>query len=72
MQKIFLSVINNQNIFDEHLENLIKQTIPIKALINSLNFIENAHKKQMSNVNLSYILDNLLFNILTLAEKFPS
>ena len=30
--------------------------------------IENSYKKQMANVNLSYILDNLLFNILK--EKF--
>ena len=30
--------------------------------------IENSYKKQMSNVNLGYIIDNLLFNILK--EKF--
>jgi len=41
---------------------------PTKVILKCLPLIEEAYKMQMSNVNLSYILDNLLFNILK--EKF--
>ncbi len=68
LQKLFLSCINNQMVFDNYLTTLIKTNYPTQALINSLPHIENSYKKQMSNVNLGYILDNLLFNILK--EKF--
>lgn len=68
LQKIFLSCVNNQKFFDEEISNLIKSNYSTQALINCLPHIELSYKKQMSNVNLSYILDNLLFNILK--EKF--
>lgn len=67
LQKVFLSCINNENLFVD-LNDLINSTYPKQALINSLSLIDDAYKKQMSNVNFSYILDNLLFNILK--EKF--
>lgn len=69
LQKIFLSCINNHHsVIDNDLVIMIKSNFPQKALINSLSLIEDAHKKQMSNVNFGYILDNLIFNILK--EKF--
>jgi len=68
LQKLFLSCINNQYAYDEYLCELIKKTFPTQALINSLKLIDDAYSKQMSNVNFSFILDNLLFNILK--EKF--
>ena len=68
LQNIFLNCINNQDVIDSDLINLIKTNYPKNALINSLPLIEEAHKKQMANVNFGYILDNLLFNILK--EKF--
>ena len=68
LQKILLSCINNQTFFDENLISLIKTNYPQKSLINILQHIEDSYKKQMSNVNLGYIIDNLLFNILK--EKF--
>lgn len=68
LQKLFLTCINNQTNFDEDLISLIKNNFSTKALINCLPHIENSYKKQMANVNFSYIIDNLLFNILK--EKF--
>ena len=67
LQKVFLSCINNETLFDD-LTVLINSTYPKQALINSLSLIDDAYKKQISNVNFSYLLDNLLFNILK--EKF--
>ena len=68
LQKIFLSCINNQNFINDNITILIKSNYPTQALINCLPLIEDSYKKQMSNVNLGYIIDNLLFNILK--EKF--
>lgn len=68
MEKLFLSCVKKDSLFSEDLTYLINQTYPTQAIINSLPHIEEAYKKQMANVNLSYILDNLLFNILK--EKF--
>ncbi|MBR4999263.1 MAG: hypothetical protein IKY10_05215 [Clostridia bacterium] len=68
LEMVFLSCINNENIFDDELHNLINSTFSQKALIHSIPLIEDAYKKQMANVNFGYILDNLLFNILK--EKF--
>ena len=68
MQKLFLSCLNGENFFDENLAANIKNTFSKKALIHCLPLIEEAYKQQKSNVNFSYILDNLLFNILK--EKF--
>ncbi|MBQ8615601.1 MAG: hypothetical protein IJ415_03440 [Clostridia bacterium] len=68
LQMLFLSCANNENIFEDSLTALIKSTFSQKALLQCLPLIEDAYKKQMANVNFSYILDNLLFNILK--EKF--
>lgn len=68
LEKIFLSCLNKQNTFKISTYSLISQTFSDKALIQCLPLIEDAYKKQMANVNFSYILDNLLFNILK--EKF--
>ena len=67
LQKVLLSCINNETLFND-LSLLINSNYPKQALINSLKLVEDAYKKQMSNVNFTYILDNLLFNILK--EKF--
>lgn len=67
LQKVFMACINNESFFDD-LTIFINQNYPKQALINSLKLIEDSYKKQMSNVNFGYILDNLLFNILK--EKF--
>lgn len=67
LQKVFIACINEEMFFDD-LTIFINQNYPKQALINSLKLIEDAYKKQMSNVNFGYILDNLLFNILK--EKF--
>lgn len=66
LEKLFLTCLNKQNIFD--ISTLIISTFTEKALIQCLPLIEESYKKQMANVNFSYILDNLLFNILK--EKF--
>ncbi len=68
LQKLFMSCINNEQSYDEYLITLIKKNYPAQALINSLPLIEKAYQMQMANVNFSYILDNLLFDILK--EKF--
>lgn len=67
LQKVFMVCINNELCFDD-LTNIINSTYPKQALINSLKLIEDAYKKQISNVNFGYVLDILLFNILK--EKF--
>ena len=68
LEMLFLSCINNENTLDNELHALICSTFSQKALIHCLPLLEDAYKKQMSNVNFSYILDALLFNILK--EKF--
>ncbi len=68
LQDIFLDCINKTKKYDPNLTTIISLYYPEKALVNSLIHIENAYKKFMSNVNFSYLLDNLLFNILK--EKF--
>ncbi|MFQ6752295.1 MAG: hypothetical protein ACLRFL_01855 [Clostridia bacterium] len=68
LQDIFLDCINNTKKYDPALTTLISMNYPEQALVNSLPYIEESYKKIMSNVNFSYILDNLLFNILK--EKF--
>ena len=68
IQKLFLSCLNNEQFFDNDLSMIIKNTFSQKAIIQCLPLFEEAYKKQMSNVNFNYILDNLLFNILK--EKF--
>jgi len=68
MQKVFISIINNEKIFDQTLSQTITNNFSKKVLVKCLPLIEQAYKKQLSNVNFGYILDNLLFNILK--EKF--
>lgn len=68
LQKLFLSCINNEHIFDEYLCTLIKMNIPTQALIKCLPLIEKYSIMLNSNVNFAFILDNLLFDILK--EKF--
>lgn len=68
MQDIFIDCINKTKKYDPALTTLISLNFPEKSLVKSLPHIELAYKMQMSNVNFSYILDNLLFNILK--EKF--
>lgn len=68
LQKSFLACVNNEIVFDVELCNLIKENFSTKALVNCLPHIEKAYRMHCSNVVFSYILDNLLFNILK--EKF--
>ena len=68
LQKLFLCCVNNQHFIDESLIALLTSKYPMQALINTLPLIEESYKKQMANVNFSYLVDHLLFNILK--EKF--
>ena len=68
LQEVFISALNKTNRFDKELTTLINLNFSSKAIIKCIPLIEDAYKKQMSNVNFNYILDNLLFNILK--EKF--
>lgn len=68
MQKLFVSAINQEFSVDEYLCTYLTLNYPKQALINCLPHIEKAYTMQMSNVNIGYILDNLLFDILK--EKF--
>lgn len=68
-QDIILSCIKDDyKKYDKNSIEIINSKFPKKALLKSLPLIEDSYKKQMSNVNFYYILDNLLFNILK--EKF--
>lgn len=68
LQDIFLNCVNGGNKFEKSITDLITSSFSPKAIAKCLPLIEDAYKKQLSNVNFSYILDNLLFNILK--EKF--
>lgn len=68
LQDLFLSCLNDEKKFDKTLTMLIDVNFSKKALRRCIPLINEAYKKQMSNVNFGYILDNLLFNILK--EKF--
>ena len=68
LESIMLDAINETNKFDYATIQIFKTNFSKKAMIKCLPLIENAYKKQMSNVNFSYIIDTLLFNILK--EKF--
>lgn len=68
LQEVFLSSLNNTNKFDKALVAYIKLNYSEKAISKCVNLINEAYKKQMANVNFTYILDNLLFNMLK--EKF--
>lgn len=68
LQDLFLDCINKTHKYDPSLTTLIEMNFNTKTLLKSLTHIEDAYKKIMSNVSFSYVLDNLLFNILK--EKF--
>ncbi len=69
MLDIFLNCLNEkENKFDESVLAPIKAKFNKKALMRCLPLIDESYKKLMANVNFSYILDNLLFNILK--ERF--
>lgn len=68
MQDIFLDVLKGNGKYDANIVRPIENKFTSKAIIKCIPLIEDAYKKQMSNVNFIYILDNLLFNILK--EKF--
>ncbi|MBE7707034.1 MAG: hypothetical protein E7Z91_07335 [Cyanobacteria bacterium SIG30] len=68
MQDLFLTCLNGEKKFEKPLTMLIDVTFNKKALAKCIPLVGEAYKKQMSNVNFGYILDNLLFNILK--EKF--
>lgn len=68
LQKVFLACINNEVVYDVQLCDIVKSNFPTKALVNCLPHIEKSYRMHSSNVIFSYILDNLLFNILK--EKF--
>lgn len=67
-EDIFIDCLNGTNKFDKMLTDYIKVNYSTKAISKTINLIEEAYKKQISNVNFSYIVDNLLFNILK--EKY--
>jgi len=68
LQDVFLSCLNDEKKFEKTLTMLIDVTFSKKALRKCIPLIDDAYKKQMANVNFSYVLDTLLFNILK--EKF--
>ena len=70
LQELFLdSLLDETNWkFDADLVNIVKEKFSNKVVLKCLPIIEDSYKKLISNVNFTYILDNLLFNILK--EKF--
>ncbi len=70
MQELFLDCLREQENrkFNADIIYPIAVKFSNQAILKCLPLIEQAYKQQMSNVNLSYILDNLLFNILK--ERF--
>ena len=69
LQEMFIGAINEkENKFDAADLAPIKNKFSKKAVLKCLPLIDDGYKKLMSNVNFTYILDNLLFNMLK--EKF--
>ena len=68
MQEIFLHALKNDNSKFKNIIPIISANYSEKAIIKIIPLIEKAYIMLMSNVNFTYILDNLLFNILK--EKF--
>lgn len=68
LQDIFLNCLNKTNKYDEKLTTFIKVNYSPIAISKIVEIIENAYKKQTSNVNFSYLVDLVLFNILK--EKY--
>lgn len=69
LMEMFLSAIKSEKSkFDSNIILYIKNNYSEKAIIKCCKLIEDAYKKVLANVNFTYVLDNLLFNILK--EKF--
>ena len=68
LQDVMLNALNDGNKFSAEINAIFNSTYTKKALAKCLPLIDEAHKKHSANVNFTYILDNLLFNILK--EKF--
>lgn len=68
MQDMFVCVLKNSNKYEKKQIASIALRFPANVIIKCLPLIDDAYKKLKSNVNFTYILDNLLFNILK--EKF--
>lgn len=69
LQEMFIGALDEkENKFDEADLAPIKAIFGKAALSKCLPLIDDGYKKLMSNVNFTYILDNLLFNMLK--EKF--
>lgn len=68
MQEMFMCALKQNTKFDKKFVASIALRFPPKVLIKCLELIDDAYKKLKANVNFTYILDNLLFNILK--EKF--
>ncbi len=66
MQDLFIATLNKnkEGKFTEEIIAPIQLKFSDTALLKCLPLIEDAYKKQTANVNFTYILDNLLFNIL--------
>ena len=68
-EDVFISSIKDKQAkFDDNLINFIKNNYSKKAIAKCIPLIEDAYKKLMANVNFTYVIDNLLFNILK--EKY--
>ena len=63
MQDIFLTILTGKKKYGGRLEQL-KKLYSNNAIAHIVPLIDEAYKKQMSNVNFNFILDNLLFDIL--------
>lgn len=68
MQEMFMCALKGTNQFDKKDIASISLRFSPNVLVKCLPLIDDAYKKLQANVNFSYILDNLLFNILK--EKF--
>ena len=68
MQEILLSALKGNKKFDDLKIARVKLKFNEKTILKILPLVDEAYKYQNSNVNFTYILDNLLFNILK--EKF--
>lgn len=69
MQDLFISCLKDgKSKFGGELVSFVKASYSEKAIIRCIAHIEKAYTMQKSNVNFTYILENLLFNMLK--EKF--
>lgn len=70
LQELFLDSLldESEQKFDHDIITIINSKFNAKTILKCLPHIEDAYKKLMSNVNFTYILDNLLFKILK--EKY--